>query len=270
MRDIKAKVLSNENIGSGYFKMSLEAPSIAKSAKPGQFMQVRCSDTLEPFLRRPFSVHRLKAKGSRFKGIEILYEVIGKGTEILSKKRAEEFLDVLGPLGNGFILPKASSLQPSAILIAGGIGVAPLVFLAEVLAKKKIKATVLIGAKTKKMLLCEKDFKKLGAEIRVATDDGSKGFKGVVSKLFEKILRNTKYEIRDAVYSCGPQPMLKSIATVCAKHKIKCYASLEEEMACGIGACLGCAVRVKGKGIVYKFACKDGPIFDTKDIIWEM
>lgn len=260
MKDIKAKVLSNENIGSGYFKMSLAALGIAKSAKPGQFVQVRCSDTLEPFLRRPLSIHRLKTQ----REIEILYEVIGKGTELLARKKKGDFLKVLGPLGNGFTMPL------SAILIAGGIGVAPLVFLAEVLAKKKIKMTVLIGAKTKKMLLCEKDFKKLGAEVCVATDDGSKGHRGFVSGLFQKILQATSDERRATIYTCGPQPMLKSIATICVKHKIKCYASLEEKMACGIGACLGCAVRIKGKGIVYKLACKDGPIFDTKDIIWEM
>ena len=270
MKDIKAKVLSNENIGSGYFKMSLEAPSIAKSAKPGQFVQIRCSDALEPFLRRPFSIHRIPYSVYRIPFIEILYEVVGKGTGILARKKKGEFIDVLGPLGTGFTLPRNTDDGiRNTILIAGGIGVAPLVFLAEVLAKKKIKTTVLIGAKTKKMLLCEKDFKKLGAKVHIATDDGSMGFKGAVSKLFEKILRNTEYGMRYTVYSCGPQPMLKSIAAICAKQKIKCYASLEEEMACGIGACLGCAVRVKGKGIVYKLACKDGPIFDTKDIIWE-
>ena len=261
MKDIKAKVLSNENIGSGYFKMGLEAPSIAKSAKAGQFAQVRCSDTLEPFLRRPFSIHRLKTQNA----IEILYEVIGKGTELLARKKKGDFLKVLGPLGNGFTLPRAKGdKRQTAILITGGIGVAPLVFLAEVLAKKKIKMTVLIGAKTKKTLLCEKDFKNLGAKVHIATDDGSKGYKGFVSGLFQKILQAN----RSTIYTCGPQPMLKSIADICAKNKIKCYASLEEEMACGIGACLGCAVRVKGKGIACKFVCKDGPIFDANEIIW--
>ncbi len=269
MKDIKAKVLSNENIGSGYFKMSLEAPSIARSATPGQFVQVRCSDTLEPFLRRPFSIHRLEPEGSKLKGIEILYEVVGKGTEILSKKRAGEFLKVLGPLGNGFTLPRTTNDERrTAILIAGGIGIAPLVFLAEVLAEKKIKATVLIGAKIKKMLLCEKDLKKLGATVHVATDDGSKGYKGLVTKLFEKVLPFTIHHSLFTIYTCGPQPMLKNIADICAKQKIKCYASLEEKMACGLGACLGCVIRVKGKGTVHKLVCKDGPIFYTGDIIW--
>lgn len=266
MKDVKSKILSNKEIAPGYFRMVLDAPYIAKHAKPGQFVQVRCSDGVEPLLRRPFSIHGLKAPCSRLQGIEILYEVIGKGTEILCKKNVGEPLDVLGPLGSGFKLPTASSLEPRAIVISGGVGVAPLIFLAEELAKQKTKMVVLIGAKTKKQILCEKDFRKLGAEVHIATDDGSCGCKGFVSKLFEKVLRNTKYEIRTTAYACGPTPMLKCIADMCKEQKLKCQVSLEEMMACGIGACLGCAVKVKGGG--YKLACKDGPVFNADEIIW--
>ena len=266
MKDIKANILSNKEIVPGYFKMALDAPYIAKTAKPGQFVQVRCSDGFDPLLRRPLSIHRLKAQGSRLKGIEILYEVVGKGTALLSKKKTGDFIDVLGPLGNGFILPLSAKRYPlNAILIAGGIGVAPLVFLAEELAKKKIDTVVFIGARTKKFILCAKDFKKLGTGLQIATDDGSRGYKGLVTELFKKTLYAIRYT-PCAVYACGPRPMLECIAGMCIKENVECEVSLEEKMACGMGACLGCAVKVAGNE--YKLACKDGPVFSANKIIW--
>ena len=286
MKDIKSKILSNINIGSNYYKMSLEAPYIAKAAKPGQFVMVRCSDSTGPLLRRPFSIHRVKGQ----KGIEILYEVIGKGTEILSEKKKGEYIDTLGSLGNGFSF-SSLVLRPSSFvfLIAGGIGVAPLIFLAEKLASSK--SIVLIGAKTKKLILCEKDFKKIGAEVHVATDDGSYGYKGFISELFKDMLRRmtddgrwtpvrrslgeggkddgrwTRDEGRRTIYACGPELMLKAVSDICNKEKIPCEVSLETKMSCGFGACLSCAVKLKGESS-YKLACKDGPVFNADKIIW--
>lgn len=274
MEDIQAKILCNDKISQGYFKMALDAPAIARGARPGQFVQIRCSDCLDPLLRRPFSIHRIPSSVYRTpKAIGILYEVVGKGTELLSKKQAGESVDVLGPLGSGFNLSRNTEYGiRNTILIAGGIGAAPLVFLAEKLMeiqnpKSKIKIDVLIGARTKKLILCEKDFKNIGAEICIATDDGTRGYKGFVSNLFQKILRNTEYGIRTTVYACGPHSMLQRIAEISKAHKMECQVSLEEKMACGIGACLGCAVKVRGKK-AYKLACKDGPVFDANQIIW--
>lgn len=258
MKDIKAKILSNKKIGQAYYKISLDAPYIGKAAAPGQFVQVKCCDSSEPLLRRPFSIHRLK-------GVEILYEVVGKGTEILSKKQKGEYLDVLGPLGKGFSLPKASSLEPRAVIIAGGMGAAPLVFLAEELKKKNIKTVVLIGAKTKKLILCEKDFKKSASEVYVSTDDGTYGSKGFVSKLFHNILKTTESGFETIVYVCGPHRMLKSIADICSERNFECQVSLEEKMACGIGACLGCVVKTQSGN---KLACKDGPVFNAGELVW--
>ncbi|MEK6733330.1 MAG: dihydroorotate dehydrogenase electron transfer subunit [Candidatus Omnitrophota bacterium] len=267
MKDIKAKILSNEKTRYVYYKMVLDAPYIARSAKPGQFVEIKCSDSFEPLLRRPFSIHRVKGKGSRVKEIEILYEVVGKGTDVLSKKQKGESFDILGPLGNGFVLPRAHApnLEPRAIIISGGIGAAPLVFLAEELTKKKIKTIVLIGAKTKKLILCEKDFKKFTSEVYVSTDDGTYGCKGFVSKLFHNILKTTESNFETVVYVCGPHGMLKCIAQICEERNFECQVSLEENMACGIGACLGCVVKTKTGN---KLACKDGPVFDSKEIIW--
>ena len=283
IKDIKARILSNIKIGPGYYKMYLEAPYIARLAKPGQFLQIRCNDSLEPFLRRPFSIHRIKGQESRAKGIEILYEVVGKGTEVLVKKKEGEFLDILGPLGNGFSLPRittegspersrvtnherrTTNSKSTAIIIAGGIGAAPLVFLAEELAEKRIKTIVLLGAKTKHNILCERDFRKLGAEVHVATDDGTFGHKGFVTRLFQNIVKTLNLKLQTKVYACGPEPMLKNIGRLCVNQGIECQVSVEEYMACGIGACLGCVVKTK-KGD--RLVCRDGPVFNSSELLW--
>ena len=265
MKDVKAKILSNKLVGRAYYKMALGAPYITRAAKPGQFVQIKCSDGLEPFLRRPFSIHRVKGGGSRVKEIEILYEVVGKGTEILAGKKVGDSVDILGPLGTGFSLPLTSSLEPRAIIIAGGIGAAPLVYLAEELTKKKIKTIVLIGAKTKDAILCEKDFKKITREVYVSTDDGTYGCHGFVSRLFHNILKTTESRFETIVYVCGPNGMLKCIAEICAERSFECQVSLEEKMACGTGACLGCAVPTKSGN---KLACKDGPVFNATSLSW--
>ncbi len=259
------KILYNKLIAPKYYLMGLEVNGLVKCARPGQFVHIRCSDGFEPLLRRPFSIHRVKGVWSKVEGIEILYEVIGKGTEILSKKKRGEKVDIIGPLGNSFMLPSAFSLRTSAFLVAGGMGVAPLVFLAEELARQRTKTTVLIGAKTKRLILCEGIFKRLGAEVHIATDDGTYGFKGFVSELFKKKLSAVSYQL-SAVYACGPEPMLRCIRDICKAHRINCQVSLEENMGCGLGACLGCVVKTRNG---YKRVCKDGPVFEAEGILWD-
>ncbi len=244
--------------------MTIHAPAIVRQANPGQFVHLRCLDSAEPLLRRPFSFHRLHRHS-----FELLYKVVGRGTKILAKKRKGETVDILGPLGNGFELKRdKTNKSNAAILVAGGMGVAPLLALAEKLAHKN-KIVVLLGARTKNALLAEQDFKRLGAEVRLATDDGSKGRKGLVSDLLNNLLRSirsTKYEVRCTIYACGPQEMLKAISRLSRRFKIASQGSLEENMACGLGACLGCAVRTKR---AYRLVCKDGPVFDLQEIIWQ-
>jgi dihydroorotate dehydrogenase electron transfer subunit len=210
--------------------------------------------------------------------------VVGKGTEILSQKKAREYLDIIGPLGNGFGYRTSYIVARTSILVVGGIGVVPLLFLAEKLNERNTQylpagrqgaipacrqagrnTLVLIGAKTKDHILCEKEFKKLGYSVKIATDDGSKGFKGNVTELLRNILRSTKYDMRYTIYACGPRPMLKEIALISQKYNIPAQVSLEEHMACGIGACLGCAVNTRDG---YKRVCKEGPVFDAEEIIW--
>ena len=247
-----SKITKNFKIASDYYKMSLDAPSIAKRARPGQFVNIRISEKYEPLLRRPFGVHKVQGKK-----IEILYEVVGKGTKLLSKKKPGEKLDILGPLGNGFSMLD----RRHSILVAGGMGVAPLIFLAEKLAGNQ--SLVLIGAKKRSQVLCEEEFKKLGCDVKIATDDGSCGFKGLVTRLLKKNLSNRNRP--SVIFACGPKPMLKEIIKISKKYRISAQVSLEEHMACGVGACFGCVVQTK-KG--YKRVCKDGPVFDAKELIF--
>jgi dihydroorotate dehydrogenase electron transfer subunit len=240
--------------------MTLAAPAIAKSAKPGQFIMVRTADSYQPFLRRPFGIHNVKGSN-----VDILYELAGAGTKILSQKKSGETLNIIGPLGNGFKLdPRPYTLNP--IFIAGGMGVAPLVYLAAKL--KKLKPVVLLGAKTKSHILCEKEFKALGCDIKIATDDGSKGCKGFVSDLLQDVITGVGATRRAAttIYACGPKPMLKAITKIAKQHSISARLSLEEHMACGIGACLGCVVNTTHG---QKRVCKDGPVFNAEEIVWE-
>lgn len=284
MFQVRAKIVYNKGVKGRFFEMAFFAPEIAKSANPGQFVNIRINSGVQPLLRRPFSIHRI-IRGN----VVILYEVKGQGSRILSHKDKGDYLDVIGPLGNGFdIESKTQNLRP--IIVAGGMGTAPLTFLAEKLAYRK--PMVLIGAKTKKDILCEREFRGLGCEVKISTDDGSKGFKGYVSNLLEYVLsannntarrslageckaspcsvpcRRPHGERRVAVYACGPKPMLKEISNVSQKHKIKTQVSLEEHMACGIGACMGCAVKTKNK-FEYKRVCKDGPVFDAQELVWD-
>jgi len=269
---IKTKVISNKKIAPGYYKVLIKVPDIARMASPGQFVTIRVGEGYAPLLRRPFSIHRVKRQN-----IEILYKVVGSATEVLAKKKKGQNLDVLGPLGNGFdykstvpALPAGRhNVQQSTVLLAGGIGVAPLLFLAEVLITrlkaKGERLKVLIGARTKKEILCEKEFRGLGCAVETSTDDGSYGFKGKVTDLLKNVLRETRYERRRTIYTCGPKSMLEEITTLSRKFNIPAQGSLEAHMACGIGVCMGCIVETRAG---YKRVCLEGPVFDLKEIKW--
>lgn len=265
MKQLKVKIIENKKTAGSFYKMRIGSSYLARNSKPGQFIEVKCSDRNDPLLRRPLGVHRILKSG-----IELLYEVVGKGTELLSKKRAEDPLDIIGPLGNGFTLPRTThNAQRTTILIAGGIGVAPLVALAEKLGG----GHVIIGARTKSHVLCEGEFKRAGCKVAIATEDGSKGLKGLATDLLKDFIRTTNNERRTTIYACGPHPMLKAASHIARLMKIPCQVSLEERMACGLGVCLGCPVKVKTKYDVrstmyeYKMVCKDGPVFNTEDIV---
>ncbi len=267
----KAEILANVKIKNRYYKMTLTSGVIAQSVLPGQFVMLKVGKIADVLLRRPLSVHRVSGRN-----LDLFYEVAGKGTEILSRRKAGESVDLLGPLGNGFDYSAGKTVNRQLVLVAGGMGVAPLIFLAEKLTECKAqsskrlpgrqvgKTLVLLGARTKDQILCEKQFKKIGCDVKIATDDGSAGFPGRVTGLLEKSLSTMNYR-PSTIYACGPKPMLKEITRISRQKRIPAQLSLEAHMACGIGACLGCAVNTKDG---YKRVCKEGPVFDADELLW--
>jgi len=214
------------------------------------------TDEITPLLRRPLSIHHVDPKNKTFK---LLYEVIGPGTKILSARKVGEEISVLGPLGSGFKIEK-----DILILVAGGMGIAPLGFLAHEALKNKKKVHVFIGAKTKELVLCEDGLKLLGAEVTVATEDGSYGEKGLITDILSSKLATAHLPLT-TVYSCGPKAMLKEVAAIAKQNKVDCQISMEAYMACGIGACKGCPIETANG---YKMVCKDGPVFNAEEIKW--
>jgi dihydroorotate dehydrogenase electron transfer subunit len=255
---IAAKIKANTRVGQHCYKLALAAPAVARNAAPGNFLMVKVSGNTDPLLRRPLSIHSVDSSAGV---VELLYEVVGTGTRILSQKKTGERVSVIGPLGNGFSFSRDMKRR-HAVIVAGGMGAAPLLFLAQ-----RIKAdcmTVLIGARTRQQLLCISDFKKLGCDVSVATDDASSGFHGRVTELLEDILARNAGS-NPVLYGCGPEPMLKAMALLCRKHRLHAQVSLEAHMACGIGACLGCVVQTK-QGL--SRVCKEGPVFEISDLVW--
>ncbi len=260
MKKIKAGVIDNYRVSPGFYRMSVNSAYLGKNTVPGQFFEVKCPDGSGAFLRRPLGAHRINKYG-----VEMLYEVVGKGTAALSTMKKGQELDIIGPLGSGFTLPPADGKKREAILVGGGIGVAPLVALAEGL-KRYARTTVIIGACKKTHVLCESDMKKAGAKVLVATEDGSMGAKGLVTGLLAKALKAAHDTRKTAIYACGPVGMLKAVAGLAAEYGAPCQVSMEEHMACGVGVCLGCPVKMRTGG--YKMVCKDGPVFDAGGIAW--
>ncbi len=260
----KNQVLWNENIGHSYFKIGLICGRGYPDAKPGQFIMLRFGDQIDPLLRRPFSIHKLIMEKGKTAGIEIFYKVVGKCTEKLSMFKKGDNIDILGPLGNSFMIPDNAD---HIFFAAGGIGVAPLVFLAHFINEKGAdlsKCRVFIGGRSKHDLLCENDFLSLGIQVHTTTDDGSAGEKGFVTDSLE---REIKKKQPDIICACGPAPMLDAVAKTAKKHEISCQVSVETIMACGMGVCLGCAVEKSDDAGKYMHVCADGPVFDTKTLL---
>jgi len=263
-------IVKNERTGSVYFLLEIDCPSIASRIKPGQFIMLKVSDNDYPLLRRPFSVH--KSYSSRHPEREkrghllILYKVIGKGTEKMTALEKAAKADMIGPLVNGFTLPVIPS-SSNVILVGGGVGVGSLFPLAETL--RGAKLSVFIGAKTGEDILCRADFRKWTSNIFIATEDGSLGFKGTVIDLLLSKKRRFKNRKSQYLYSCGPMGMLEELAKKVRLNSKICQASLEARMACGFGACWGCVVKTKDPRLPYQRVCKEGPVFNLADIIWE-
>ncbi len=264
--DLNAEILSNVEVAPGHYLMALSVSRVFRDAQPGQFVMLRPGGRGVPFLGRPLGIYSLADhdEGAR---IEILYRAAGRGTQVISTLCEGDRMEILGPLGNRFDLPPD---MDTAVLVAGGIGIAPLVFLAQQLSCRSagVRVVVYIGARDAATLLGLDRVKVCSAEVRLSTDDGSAGYRGPVTDLFREDLGSFD-AVKTAVFVCGPNPMLKRMSEIVADHPISCQVLMEERMACGMGACLGCTIEVRTRqGVQYRQVCSDGPVFDLREIVW--
>jgi dihydroorotate dehydrogenase electron transfer subunit len=267
------KILENHEVSPQYFKMSLLCPDITKKGQAGQFIMLRMNEKYDPLLPRAFALHRINPKPTLPSGtVEILYQIAGRVTRFMSLMKPDEELSVIGPFGNGF---EISGSMKRAVIIAGGIGVAPTYLLAEKLAEENIKTSLLIGGKSRDSVLCVDEFLSLGIETKIATEDGTLGEKGTATELLLHFIEeHEKKTLKDtALFACGPYGMLKNIARIAKDFSLPCQVSMEAKMACGIGVCLGCVVKAKKTnekdGFAYDRVCKEGPVFKSEEIVWE-
>ncbi|WP_456387029.1 dihydroorotate dehydrogenase electron transfer subunit [Desulfolithobacter sp.] len=254
----KSRIVRIESLTPAIHRLTLQAPLIADRAFPGQFVMVRISPTYDPLLRRPLSIHDVAADGT----VRLLFKVVGQGTRLLAGMRPGDYLDMVGPLGRGFTLERNEPF----CLVGGGMGIAPLYFLARRLQRvnSHTGSTVLLGGRTgSELYVLEKEFLRLGCQVYCATDDGSYGHHGFVTELLDELLPGV-----ERVYVCGPFPMMRIAAMKCLARGVACEVSLETHMACGLGACLGCTM--KGSDGSYTHVCKDGPVFPAKKVSWTL
>ncbi|MBC2714324.1 MAG: dihydroorotate dehydrogenase electron transfer subunit [Desulfobacteraceae bacterium] len=260
-----AKVIWNKPESHADFRIGLTCSSVYENALPGQFVTLHLPGNMTPLLRRPFSIHRLIKENKHVIGIEILYKVVGGFTEKLTRAITGDPIDLLGPIGNGFTVSKKFK---KIALVGGGIGIAPLVFLADAITENGVclsDSIACLGGRTSDDILCKSVFKSFDLTIRTTTDDGSEGEQGLVTRPLEKWITSHR---PDMVYACGPMPMLRAVADIANKNELPCEISIETIMACGLGACLGCAVNKNKTTGKYQHVCIDGPVFDAKTHIF--
>jgi len=257
----KTTVLRVEQFTDQHFRITLEAPQIAAAARPGQFVMIRTGRGKDPLLRRPFSIHQTSANHT----IQVYFKVVGRGTDILARVREGEIVSVFGPLGRGYKIVK----DAPAVLVGGGLGIAPLLFLAKEISRQRKEANhedlILLGARDKSEIepLID-DFLKFGLHVQTATDDGSLGHHGFVTEL----LQQHDLPANTVVYSCGPEPMMAGVHAICKNKGFACQVSVESVMACGMGACLGCTKPAKNG--TYTHVCIHGPVYNSEELVWNI
>ncbi|MGD9974328.1 MAG: dihydroorotate dehydrogenase electron transfer subunit [Desulfatirhabdiaceae bacterium] len=259
-----ASVLWNTHVQSDYYRLGLRCHARYRHAMPGQFVTLHLPGQKSPLLRRPFSIHRLVETDGAVQGIEILYKVVGEFTQKLAGVGTDDMISLFGPLGNGFSIPVDVR---RLYLAAGGVGVAPMMFLIRQLKKNNREFTccsLFLGGRTHEDVICESDFSALGVSVHVTTDDGSYGDQCLLTTPLEAAVQN---DPPDLLIACGPKGMLACVAGIAERYHVKCQMSLETMMACGMGVCLGCAVAPSEIGSPYFHACINGPVFDSQTII---
>lgn len=251
----EGRIAAMRRLSPTAYDMTLFLPEMAESAAPGQFVHLRCGD--KP-LRRPISICAIDRTNG---ALRLVFEVRGAGTAWLAARKAGETLDVLGPLGNGFSLPEEGE---GILLIGGGIGTPPLLGVAQAIPGR---TEAILGFRNAQASILAKDFALACANVQLATDDGSLGYHGLVTDLLK--MRLASGEPCTAILACGPTPMLKAVSALALEQGISCQVSLEERMGCGVGACLVCACKTReADGEHYRHVCKDGPVFDAREVVW--
>ncbi len=271
MNQEKTTVVQNESYQGDYRLLRVAAPVIGPQVQPGQFVHLRIPRFEQAVLRRPFSVFKTDEEG-----LSILYATVGAGTAALNSVQPGEQIDLMGPLGNGF--PTLGKHTTTPVLVAGGYGNAALYLQAQNL---PIKGVAFFGGRTAKDILCVDEFMALGWDVRVATDDGSLGTQGLVTAAFDPWLESFQgsEDLKSGgsasfqpveIFACGPNPMLKAIGDRALDKGFTAWLSMDRNMACGVGACLTCVIKRKTEtGWEWARCCKDGPVFNAEEILWE-
>ncbi|HSW45429.1 MAG TPA: dihydroorotate dehydrogenase electron transfer subunit [Phycisphaerae bacterium] len=286
-----ARVISNAPICREHFRLTIEVDDFPL-ARPGQFLHILCRDPEDihwlggAFIRRPFSLGGLRRNGGRAE-IDIIHRVIGPGTRWLSHLQPGDTVNVLGPQGKPFTI---DSGRPIAYLVGGGVGLPPILWLAEAVRDTGLRGIAFCGARTADLLpltlrpgvtiepgepaAAFEDFSRFDTPAVVCTDDGSLGTRGLIPDAFESYLQRHRDQADQAtVYTCGPEPMMRAVAAVCEKYNLPCQVCMERMMACGMGTCQSCVVPIRDavdpQGWRYRLCCTDGPVFDSRQILWE-
>lgn len=253
------KIVDVKQLSPVIYKMKIQSEYISQNARPGQFVNVKCSEGINALLRRPISICDVDADCGT---LDIVFQVKGIGTEYLSKKQPGELVDIIAPLGKGFDL---SAQYGKIAVVGGGIGVFPLLYLLK--NSPAAKKLSFLGFRSEEYAVMEKEFGLVSDELDIYTDDGSRGTKGLVLDGLKDYLKRDRVDI---IYTCGPTPMIKKVVETADEYGILCQVSLEQRMGCGIGACLVCACKTKlGDEWEYSHVCKDGPVFWSGEVVFD-
>jgi dihydroorotate dehydrogenase electron transfer subunit len=260
MRYVQARVSENRVLGGGYFILRLSGCASLGAAKPGQFVMIRGAWGRDPLLPRAFSLMTVDPGAGT---ADVLAKTVGRGTALLERSLPGAELDVLGPLGTSFPAPDADCVD---LLVAGGVGLPPLYMQGELAAAQRLagRSEMLYGGRGAKDLVVLEEMKAMGLALHLSTEDGSVGTKGLITSVLEARLDAHRGK-RVRVMGCGPNGMLWAAARIARERNVPCFISLEEQMACGIGVCLGCAIPARSRP--YRYVCSNGPVFDAADVL---
>jgi dihydroorotate dehydrogenase electron transfer subunit len=257
----KFPVIDQVEIAQDAYRITIESETIARESQPGQFVQLRISEGIDPLLRRPFSIHRVQRNKNC---LDLFYKVVGRGTHLMKTFKKGDTVDLMGPLGKGFAVDRNF---PQAVIVAGGMGSAPIFFLIDELLADGKKVALYWGVKEKREIYSLSELKKASVEVHIATEDGSMGHEGMVTDLFKSSIHIHKNNDSLRGFVCGPKGMIRAMQKIAEKTRFQWQVSMEERMACGVGVCMGCGVKMKS-GIT-EMACTDGPVFNLSEVSFD-